>query len=215
MATQARSQVTRDQVLMAAAEEIHRVGYRDATISVISAAAGVTTGAVYFHFASKEDVARALIEKQHQIVRDAAKEILERQHEPALVLMMMMCAELAGRLVDDPVVRAGIRLTTDQSTFEEPVQKPYLDWLVTFTDLAERAQRDGETTGAVPPDMLARFIVPAFAGVQLVSETFTKRADLMSRVDEMWRILILGIVPSARQPEMFAAANRVFAVRHD
>lgn len=211
MATQERALVTRDQLLMAAAEEIRRVGYRDATMAAISAAAGVTTGASYFHFGSKEELARALITKQHQIVRDAAEEILQKSHEPALVMMMMMCADLATRLVDDPVVRAGIRLTTDQSTFEAPVQEPYRDWLVTFTSLAEQAARRGETTGAVPAAMLAHFIVPAFAGVQLMSETFTKRADLVVRVHEMWQILIHAVVPLAKQDGMLDAADRVFA----
>lgn len=211
MAIQDRALATRDQLLLAAAEEIRRVGYRDATISAISAAAGVTSGASYFHFDSKEEIARALIEKQHQIVRDAAGEILKNTQESALTLMMLMCADLARRLVDDPVVRAGIRLTTDQSTFESPVQEPYRDWLVTFTDLALRAEKEGETTGAVPPEVLANFIIPAFTGVQLVSETFTKRADLVGRVHEMWQILIRAVVPEGRQDDMLSEAAQIFA----
>jgi len=211
MAMQERALVTRDQLLLAAAEEIHRVGYREATIAAISSAAGVTTGASYFHFKSKEDLARALIEKQHQIVRDAAQVILADAHEPALNLMMRMCADLARRLVDDPIVRAGIRLTTDQSTFESPVQQPYRDWLETFTMLAHRAEHDGETTGEIPAETLANFIIPAFTGVQLVSEMFSKRVDLIDRVHAMWEILIRATVPPASQVRMITAADQVFA----
>jgi AcrR family transcriptional regulator len=208
--TQERAVLTREQLLNAAAAEIHRVGFRDATISTITEAAGISPGAVYFHFRSKEDIARALIERQHRAIRAAAEEILQRANQPALVAMMLVCHELARRLVDDPLIRAGIRLTIDRSTYEAPVKEPYRDWLNTFTDLASQAERAGETTGAVPPAMLAHFIVPAFAGVQLVSETFTGRADLVSRIHEMWRVLILAIVPPARQSSVFDAAARIF-----
>lgn len=209
LATQERALNTRDQLLVGAATVFQRVGYREATISAITAAVSLTPGALYFHFGSKEHIARALIEEQHRLVRDAAEVTLQRTHEPALVKMMLMCADLARRLVDDPVVRAGVRLTTDQA-FDEPVVKPYLDWLATFTDLAERAETDGETTGVVPPDLLAHFIVPAFAGVQIMSDALTKRADVVSRVHEMWQVLIPAVVPAERHEQMLEAAKRIF-----
>jgi hypothetical protein len=34
----------------------------------------------------------------------------------------------------------------------------------------------------------------AFTGVQLVSNVLTRRSDLPDRVDEMWQILLPGIV---------------------
>ncbi|MDR5701489.1 TetR family transcriptional regulator [Agromyces aerolatus] len=60
MPMQKRARVTRELLLVAAAQEICRVGYSDATLVAISAAAGVTTGALYFHFDAKEEIARAL-----------------------------------------------------------------------------------------------------------------------------------------------------------
>jgi AcrR family transcriptional regulator len=202
---------TRDQLLEAAAIEIQRVGFDDATIEAITKAAGVTPGALYFHFRSKEAIAQTLIERQHQTIREAAHEIQQQVNAPSLVVMMMMCDELARGLIDEPLVRAGIRLTIDRSTFGSRAGDPYRDWLVTFTDLAGRAESAGETTGALPPDVLAHFIVPAFAGVQLLSDTLTRRTDLLLRVHEMWQVLILAVVPGARQESMFSAARRVFA----
>jgi AcrR family transcriptional regulator len=211
MARQVRALATREQILIAAADEIRRVGYSEATLAAISASAGVTTGALYFHFDSKQSIARALIEMQHRIVRTAAEEILKRPDESPLTKMMLMCADLGDRLVDDPVVRAGIRLTTDQSTFEKPVQEPYRDWLITFEDLATEAEAQGQTTGEIPPVVLARFIIPAYTGVQLVSETFTERRDLLERIHEMWQILIRAILPSDAQPAALAEADHIFA----
>lgn len=56
---QDRSVRTRQTILSAAARVFEERGYQMATISEILTAAGVTKGALYFHFPSKEDLARA------------------------------------------------------------------------------------------------------------------------------------------------------------
>jgi AcrR family transcriptional regulator len=210
MVQQKRARVTRERIMAGAADVIRRVGYERATLGEITDAAGVTKGALYFHFATKEDIARALVDEQHRIVRESAALILETPR-PALEQMMMLCSDLALRLVDDPIVRAGIRLTTDSSTFETPLAEPYRDWISTFGELAERAARDGEIVADIPPEMLAGFIIPAFTGVQLVSETFTGRTDLPERIHDMWRILLEAITPAARRADALRTAARVFA----
>lgn len=212
MVQQARARVTRENIMLGAAEVIRRVGYANASLSDISAAAGVTKGALYFHFESKEAIARALVDEQHRRARDGALAILAEE-APALEQMMLLCQDLAAKLVDDPIVRAGIRLTTDSSTFATPVQEPYLDWMATFELLAGRAEADGETNGKIPPAVLARFVIPAYTGVQLVSETFTGRADLAARIHEMWVVLIAAIVPEPAQAAALTTAERVFAAQ--
>src|SRR5690606_31693493 len=130
-----------------------------------------------------------LIDEQHRVTREAAEEILQFECS-ALEHMMRLCMDLADRLTYDPIVRAGIRLTTDSSTFDAPLLDPYRDWMETFEQLALRADIAGETNRSVEPAALARFIIPAFTGVQLVSETFSGRSDLPARIHEMWQILI-------------------------
>nr|WP_286328886.1 hypothetical protein [Agromyces marinus] len=127
--------------------------------------------------------------------------------------MMRLCMDLASRLVDDPIVRAGIRLTTDTSTFETPLQDPYRDWMATFEELAQQAADEGETNGRIPADRLARFIIPAFTGVQLVSETFTSRKDLPERVLEMWQIILTAIIPPDRLETSLASAANIFTAK--
>ncbi len=197
--------------MLGAADVIRRVGYANATLGDIGEAAGVTKGALYFHFQSKEDIARALIDEQHATTRAAAIEIIE-SGGPAVELMMRLCADLVVRLIDDPIVRAGIRLTTDSSTFDAPIQDPYKDWMTTFEQLAAQAAGAGETRARVEPAILARFIIPAFTGVQLVSETFSERKDLLERVHEMWQVLLAAIVPPDTLDDWFEAADRIFIV---
>ena len=67
--------------------------------------------------------------------------------------------------------------------------------------------------GRIAPELLARFIIPAFTGVQLVSEAFTERSDLIERVHEMWQVLLTAISPVELIDDQLAVAAAVFTVR--
>ncbi|MEO7018131.1 MAG: TetR family transcriptional regulator, partial [Leifsonia sp.] len=120
MIQQARAQRTRNTIIVGAATAFDRQGYSTASIADIASAAGVTKGALYFHFQSKDDIARAVIQRQHELSFAAGAAIIG-EARPALETMIRLCAGLAEQLVSDPVVKAGIRLTTDVSTFERPI----------------------------------------------------------------------------------------------
>ncbi|GAA1440397.1 ScbR family autoregulator-binding transcription factor [Leifsonia poae] len=197
MVKQARARATRDAIIRGAAEVFERNGYGIASISDIASAAAVTKGALYFHFQSKDDLAHAVIARQHELAFSAGALVLE-QGRPALESMVLLCAGLGRQLVTDPVVQAGIRLTTEVSNFERPVADPYEDWLNTFEELARRAIEEGDIAPTVDPAMLAHFIIPAYTGIQLVSATLADRTDLLQRIRELWIVLLPGIVPADR-----------------
>lgn len=200
MVQQERARITRAKIIVGAAEVFERVGFGGASISDILDRAGVAKGALYFHFATKDEVARAVIERQHEIARAGSNAILATPR-PAIEHMVLVSIDLAELLVSDPVVRAGIRLTTDTSAFDAPLRSPYEDWIDLFVVLATRARAEGWLADDVDPAVLARFIVPAFTGVQLVSELFTARVDIVDRVRELWWFLLRSVVPVDRRGE--------------
>jgi AcrR family transcriptional regulator len=193
MVKQVRAQVTRDAIVDGAAAVFERRGYGLASIADIAVESGMTKGALYFHFPSKDELARAVIAEQHRRTMAEAAAVVQAGHPP-LETMVRLSLALARQLLADTVVQAGIRLTTDVSSFEPPVSEPYVDWLNTAEDLFRRAVADGVLRPEVDPSMLAHFVVPAYTGVQLVSETLTARADLLQRVRELWIVLLPGIV---------------------
>ena len=54
---------TRERLLQAASREIYRSGFQSASLDTILAVAGVTRGALYYHFDSKEALGHAVIEE--------------------------------------------------------------------------------------------------------------------------------------------------------
>ena len=54
---------TRERLLQAASREIYRSGFQSASLDTILAVAGVTKGALYYHFKSKEALGYAVVEE--------------------------------------------------------------------------------------------------------------------------------------------------------
>ncbi len=188
---QARAEATRAGVLMAAAAVFERKGFAGATISDILDEASVTKGALYFHFDSKEALAAAIIEQQADW-REA--------HAPESRWAMQRIIDLSFRFVhalrSDPLVRASIRLTLERNTFRTDDPSPYEGWVSTVAQLFVEARDAGELHADVDPDRAAAVAVAALTGTQLVSEALSGREDVVERVEDLWRLLLPGLVPA-------------------
>ena len=206
--TQERALQTRAAVVRGAAKVFERRGYAGASLDQIADEAGVTRGAMYFHFRSKEEIADAVIVEQHRVARVDA-EVAIAKASSAFEAMIRMCTGLARQLVSDGVVSAGIRLTTDGSASSLSNVAPYRDWMATFENLIALAVEQGDLRPDIDPVRLARFVVPAYTGVQLVSDTLHDRQDLFERVREMWEILLPGIVVPERSDSSSAVLSLI------
>jgi AcrR family transcriptional regulator len=198
---QVRAVATREAILRGAALVFERRGYGNASLADVAEEAGVTKGGIYFHFGSKDELAYAVIAEQNRISQLSGNAIIA-VGRPALETMILLCADLGRQLMTEPVVQAGIRLTTEAASFPPSVIEPYRDWLLVFEDLIHKGIAEGDIKTTIAPDALARFIIPAFTGVQLVAAVFTSRQDVMTRIREMWEILLPGITPSDRYNDL-------------
>ena len=86
---------TRQRILEAAGEEIHRRGFRNASVDQILSETGLTKGALYHHFPTKADLGHAVVDEviQAWILR-CWVEPMERANDPI--------AGLIGTLNDLP-----------------------------------------------------------------------------------------------------------------
>lgn len=115
MVKQARAVATRHQLVAAAAAVFDRRGFDGATLGdIIEAGTGLSKGALYFHFQSKEELAAAVVQRQYEISLAAVEEIAATGVS-AFEQIVMLCHEMGRQIVDDPIVRAGIRLTLESS----------------------------------------------------------------------------------------------------
>lgn len=209
MRRQRRAIQTRDAVLHGAATVFEAKGYANASLGEICAAAGVTSGALYFHFPSKEAVAVAVIEEQHRRSYETGKH-LEALNYSALETMLRMSRSLAQDLTGNLIVKAGIKLTLEAHAFTDSLDKPYLDWMHAHEQLLLQAQTEGDIRDDIDPLRLAEFIIPSFTGIQHVANLLNGRTDLLPRILQMWDLIIQTSAPATRVDCLRDLAERVF-----
>ncbi|WP_336319921.1 ScbR family autoregulator-binding transcription factor [Streptomyces lavendofoliae] len=184
---QERAVRTRNQILMAAAELFDEEGYEGASVTRIVKRAGVTLGAMYFHFASKQDLAREVMNAQPYVIEPLLRSTgLQRLVDITLVW--------AHRLQTDPLLRAGVRLAVEQGRFGMHDSASFEGWKDIMVGHLEVARAEGDLREDVSPEEVAQFVVGACTGVQLYSQLVSGRDDLMERTCTMWRLLLPGIV---------------------
>jgi len=193
VARQERAEQTRNAILEAAASRFDAVGFLGASLSDILAEAGVTKGALYFHFKSKEDLADALIDEQFT-VWDPLAEI----DDPGLQTVIDLTQGMAASLQSDVRVRASIRLVIEQGSFIAPAGDAYKRWIDTIHGCLLAAKAAGDLRKEINAHDLAMFIQASFTGIQLSSQVLTGRTDLIERVTFMWTTILSSVVPPRR-----------------
>lgn len=111
---QERSVRTRRALIHSAAERFERHGYERTKLSEVSEGAGVTTGALHFHFRNKADLAEAV---EYAAIRNLyrAARRSRRDRTDALTELTSLSYALAQLLHRDVVSRAGFRLNYETS----------------------------------------------------------------------------------------------------
>jgi AcrR family transcriptional regulator len=194
---QDRAVETRKAIVWGAAAVFEEVGYGPASLQTVAEKAQVTRGALYFHFKSKELLALAVIDDQHARTQKSAADVVSRDLGPVETICAL-CSDFATLLQTDPVVRAGIRLTLESSTFGQRIKSPYTDWMQTMEQLTLQGQATGEISSRVDARAFGKYLVASFTGVQMVSNVLTARDDLTERVDELAGFVRLTLSPSAQ-----------------
>ncbi|MEV7996814.1 ScbR family autoregulator-binding transcription factor [Streptomyces sp. NPDC086077] len=201
-ARQERAEITRQAILDGAATAFDATGFGGTSLSDVAQQAGVTKGALYFHFASKEALARALVDEQFQSTDLIAGELM-----PGVQTVIDMGHRLAHGLRTDVRLRAGIRLVVEFGSFVDPDPTPYNSWISIVRDCLAPAQGRGDLFPEINVTDLATFVCGSFTGLQLTSYVRTGRDDLHERVTDMFRYLLPGIVPAERLAGFQAAGS--------
>ncbi|MET9520721.1 ScbR family autoregulator-binding transcription factor [Streptomyces sp. NPDC002994] len=186
MAQQERGTRSRASILEAAARVFDERGYDAASTNEILASTGLTRGALYHHFPSKESIAIALVA--------AHSEALTVPDQPMkLQAVIDLTLEFAHRLQDDPVLRASVRLAVEQTSFSRPPQTSYEQSNAAILGLLRQAEEQGEILPGVDLQQATSTIIGSFTGLQVMSQVYTNREDLPERVSAFWQFLLPGL----------------------
>ncbi|GGM11597.1 TetR family transcriptional regulator [Streptomyces fumigatiscleroticus] len=208
MARQLRAEQTRTTIIAAAADLFDRHGYESTSLSDIVEHAHVTKGALYFHFAAKEDLAHAIMELQSKTSRQLVKE-MDARGLSSLEALMRITFGITRLSVEGPVLRAGLRLATGGVPVRPPLRHPFREWLDIATARLLGAVKESDVHPDVDVDAVAHFLVCSFVGTRVVGRALEPLPRQPRRTAEMWHYLIRGLVPVTRRARYLSLAARL------
>lgn len=202
MVKQERAARTRSILVKAAAQEFDRNGYEGTSLARVSRRAGISMGALTFHFASKADLADTVQSHGRLATRAAADRVRERA-APALQSIIDLTLSLARLLEEEAAVRASARLVRERVNCAKDWS---LEWTPLMHELIARAQR-GELRSCVDADTVAALTASLVAGAEAqvrrrsqAPEDGHESAQVM--LARIWKLTLYGICeePSVHWP---------------
>lgn len=199
IARQTRSEVTRRKIIDAAVELFNDVGYSNAGLGDIIERAGMTKGALYHHFNSKEALAVAIINEGSDILLKTFQGI-SRSSAPALESMIHGVFVAVNLGNTDKLVRMGAVLLRIFAKFSEASTVNYGVWLAEMGEQARRAQAEGDLRDDIDAQAAGEFIVSTVLGAELISNAVSGGEDLMERVTRTWEFLLPAVASEQSLP---------------
>ncbi|MEU3554286.1 ScbR family autoregulator-binding transcription factor [Streptomyces fragilis] len=199
MPRQERAVRTRNQLLTEAASSFRRHGFSRSRLTEISRNAGVSSGALYFHFSGKEELAAAVEAEAIETLRSAALDVRHSRTSPLQSLIDTSHA-LVAALRSSLVTQVGLELNCDRHTHNHTDLRQ--EWHGCVQRLLAEADRAGALLPHVSRQAAASVIVASTVGF-----------DVLGREDEQWisagvlTSLWQLLLPSLVVPEHRAALN--------
>jgi AcrR family transcriptional regulator len=192
VAKQSRSENTRLHLVRSAAELFDRNGFSGATLEDVSRSAGVTKGAFYFHFSSKDELGGAIQAEACGLLRAAVYRVVG-SGVGALQGVVDLTHELAWWLECEPLVRASFRTARECGHRGRPFLDFYGEWLAAIETLLLAAERAGDLRADIDVEEVTTLVLAVSSGLEMVWWAGIRDGDIGSAVAGMWRTVLPGI----------------------
>ncbi len=158
---------TRAFLLQIAAEVFAERGYAETTMAELITRSGLTKGAFYFHFSSKEQLALAVIEEKQRQWIDSVLQAISAQ--PGAFDQLRAVASALVKVHRDPSAFSVSRLTRDLArvaAVSDVVREHMRTWVGLVAGLIRQAQAEGDLPKTVDAEDLAAVLVATTDGLK-------------------------------------------------
>jgi AcrR family transcriptional regulator len=189
---------TRGRILAAAAHVFARSGYTGATLDDVAAVAGLTKGAVYWHFASKSDLFLALLEA-HTREQSATLPAMV-QHVAGPSALADVLAEMFAACREDqdwPRLLLEFSASRRDPQVRERLQDLYRASQEVGRGVARAAQDEGRLAPNLDPDAVALLFGALLPGLLQCWLVYPDMVDAETVIPKLAEVLWQGLAPSA------------------
>lgn len=200
--TQQHVDARRDAILGAAAQLFARKGISGATMAEIANEAGLSAGAVYRYYSSKEDLLRAVFDEA--AVRN--RELFEGSAE--LATSPMHALEMVGRKVwvevdnpDDLIcdIQMALSAARDPEDLGIDISRMHTQVRSLLRDMVVQAQAAGEIDPDINAEHLAVILQACTAGIQMMKLVPEDNFDVEATFDLFVQMVRGGIASGSNQ----------------
>lgn len=211
MATQPRAAETRRRILAAAVDLFAANGYLETTPQAIAAAADLTTGAFYYHFKSKEDLATAIVDEGWP---DVAAAFNDRDHAQRSGLLNVIESVFAVTeiLNHDKLRWVGFHLNMAIGHLSPSARQSYRERVQAFSLAVVGAFQDSQLREGVTRQRAGELLWITLSGSQLLSDVLESTPTArFARLGAAWKSVLRTIVPDSALPELVTFIDQTVA----
>ena len=182
MTPQTKGEKTRARVIKEARKLIVERGFNNTSINEIIAATGVKKGAMYFHFANKEELGfSVLLDAKEEFFNfldmsfegDSPYEKIEN-----FFLSLLKQQENAHFVGGCLFGNTALEMSDSNERFAGLINEVFSDWINILTGLLKDAQRCGQINDKTDARKLAKTIVAALEGGIMMARVSKRSSDL-------------------------------------
>lgn len=177
--------------MVAGAELFAERGFGNTNLNDVLDRVGLTKGAFYFHFSTKEELAHAVCASYHAWLVEVQSAGRTAEPDPIRRIPRVL-SEAACAYRRNPTAAATTRLLEESNQLDLPNLSPV--WMLWWTQTLDEAQR----AGRLDPDVdLARFswiLTSAWYGTQSNSHAESNWERLPSRLADLLRFVLLPAI---------------------
>ena len=183
-------QRTRQRLLQASFREVYRSGFQSAGLDTILAATGVTKGALYYHFGSKEALGYAIVEEiVAALPRDKWLRPLQQGKDPIGALIDIVQAtsvrpkDVRGGC---PLANLAQEMSLLDEQFRKRLERIFNGWQDGIVTALRRGQSQGTVRRDLVPEETASFLIAMYEGYALLAKN--------AQDPKVWNVGIRNIV---------------------
>src|SRR5882762_7480740 len=158
-----RGEATRERILEAAARAFDRRGYLGGNLNDVVQELGLTKGALYHFFPTKERLAAEIVRRHFAAWERLAGRVLG-EHDNLVEALIDMSYRVGRGYQTDSFTRAANRLSNERNLIRADLPQPFVGWIERVTQLLESAKTRGQVRTGLDSAAAAQLMVSFFYG---------------------------------------------------
>lgn len=183
---------TKKAIFEAAIKVFSESGYDGATMDEIAACAGVAKGTLYYHFKSKEEIFKFIIQEGSNVIKEELKSAIEKETSTKLKLKILCKVQL--ELVNEK--RDFFKVIMSQLWGQESRQDDLRDTIESYIKYIEGYLEEAMEQGLIKKGK-PRFMAYTFIGTLCASAIYAlineKRTDVDEITDDLVQFILNGV----------------------